>query len=186
MPKVSAEHRERRKEEILAGARRCFARYGYAGATVARLEVETGLSRGAIFNYFPSKDDLFMALTERDADRIADLWAERGFEGALEAIVDQDPAWLGVYVEALQRIRTDEDFRERWTRRGDRSYRTVGAALEDAKETGRIREDIPSGTLSTYLGIVLDGLVLRAALGYPLPDREQLLSLVRQGVAPPR
>jgi AcrR family transcriptional regulator len=185
VPKVTEEHRERRREEILAAARRCFAHYGYGGATVARLEEETGLSRGAIFNYFPSKDDLFMALTERDADRIADLWAERGFEGALEAIVDQDPAWLGVYIEALQRIRTDDAFRERWTRRGDRSYRTVGAALDAAKEAGRIREDVPSGTLSTYLGVVLDGLVLRAALGYPLPDREQLLTLVRQGIAQP-
>jgi AcrR family transcriptional regulator len=185
VPKVSEEHRERRREEILDAARRCFARHGYGGATVARLEEETGLSRGAIFNYFPSKDDLFMALTERDADRIANVWEERGFEGALEAIVDQDPAWLGVYVEALQRIRTDDAFRERWNRRGDRSYRTVGAALEEAKEAGRIRDDVPSGILSTYLGVVLDGLVLRAALGYPLPDREQLLSLVRQGVAPP-
>jgi AcrR family transcriptional regulator len=185
VPKVSEEHRERRREEILDAARRCFARHGYGGATVTRLEEETGLSRGAIFNYFPSKDDLFMALTERDADRIADLWAERGFEGALEAIVDQDPAWLGVYVEALQRIRTDEAFRERWTRRGDRSYRTVGAALDAAKKAGRIREDLTSATLSTYLGVVLDGLVLRAALGYPLPEREQLLSLVRQGVGPP-
>jgi AcrR family transcriptional regulator len=186
VPKVSEEHRERRREEILEAARRCFSRHGYGGATVAKLEEETGLSRGAIFHYFPSKDDLFMALTERDADRIADLWAERGFEGALEAIVDQDPAWLGVYVEALQRIRTDEAFRERWTKRGDRSYRTVGDALENAKSAGRIRVDVPSGTLSTYLGIVLDGLVLRAALGYPLPEREQLLSLVRQGVAPPQ
>lgn len=185
MPKVSQEHRERRQEEILDAARRCFARHGYGGATVTRLEEETGLSRGAIFNYFPSKDDLFMALTDRDADRIADLWAERGFEGALEAIVDQDPAWLGVYVEALQRLRTDEAFRDRWTQRGDRTKRTVGAALEEAKADGRIRDDVPSLTLWTYLGVVLDGLVLRAALGYPLPDREQLLSLVRQGIAPP-
>ena len=63
--------------------------------------------------------------------------------------------------------------------------RTVGAALEEAKADGRIRDDVPSLTLWTYLGVVLDGLVLRAALGYPLPDREQLLSLVRQGIAPP-
>ena len=62
MPKVSAEHKERRREQILDGARRCFARHGYEGATVARLEQEIGLSRGAIFNYFPSKDALFIEL----------------------------------------------------------------------------------------------------------------------------
>ena len=36
--------------------------HGYEGATVARLEQEIGLSRGAIFNYFPSKDALFVEL----------------------------------------------------------------------------------------------------------------------------
>ena len=62
MPKVSEEHKERRREQILDGARRCFAQHGYEGATVARLEQEIGLSRGAIFNYFPNKDALFVEL----------------------------------------------------------------------------------------------------------------------------
>lgn len=44
-------------EEILEAARRCFARHGYEGATVRPLEQESGLSRGAIFNYFASKEE---------------------------------------------------------------------------------------------------------------------------------
>jgi ubiquinone biosynthesis protein COQ9 len=46
VPKVSDEHLEARREEILEGALRAFARYGYEGATVVRLEEEIGLSRG--------------------------------------------------------------------------------------------------------------------------------------------
>ena len=52
MPKVSTEHKQRRREEILAGAQRVFARHGFEGSTVARLEAETCLSRVAIFSYF--------------------------------------------------------------------------------------------------------------------------------------
>ena len=48
--------------QILDGARRAFAEHGYEGATVAGLEREIGLSRGAIFSYFPTKLDLFVAL----------------------------------------------------------------------------------------------------------------------------
>ena len=62
MPKVSNEHKQRRREEILEAAQRVFARHGYEGATVRRLEDETGLSRGAIFSYFESKDALFVAV----------------------------------------------------------------------------------------------------------------------------
>ena len=47
---------------ILDGARRCFARWGYEGATVPRLEREIGLSHGAIFNHFENKLDLFLEL----------------------------------------------------------------------------------------------------------------------------
>ena len=42
MPKVSAEHTEARRRQILEGAQRAFARYGYDGATVAKIEEETG------------------------------------------------------------------------------------------------------------------------------------------------
>ena len=59
VPKVTQEHLDARRAEILEGARRAFARYGYDGATVARLEEATGLSRGAIFHYFDGKKDLF-------------------------------------------------------------------------------------------------------------------------------
>ena len=63
---MSQEHLDARRAEILEGARRAFARYGYQGATVARLEAEIGLSRGAIFHYFDSKLDLFVELAVQD------------------------------------------------------------------------------------------------------------------------
>jgi AcrR family transcriptional regulator len=44
MPRVSEAYLALRRDESLDGARRAFARYGYDGATVARLEEKTGLS----------------------------------------------------------------------------------------------------------------------------------------------
>jgi AcrR family transcriptional regulator len=52
MPRVSQDHLDARRRQILDGSRVCFARYGYEGATVRRLEEATGLSRGAIFHHF--------------------------------------------------------------------------------------------------------------------------------------
>src|SRR5688500_19936811 len=104
MPKVSEEHKEARREQILAGAQRAFARHGYEGATVARLEEETGLSRGAIFNYFENKEALFIALVLRSSDRFVEIWLDQGFRALLEAIVHEDPAWLTVLVDAAWRV----------------------------------------------------------------------------------
>ena len=99
MPRISEERKTERREQILAGARRCFARHGYEGATVVRLEEETGLSRGAIFNYFGSKEELFLELAWRDNERLVRLWLEKGWEAALREIAAEDPEWLGVYLE---------------------------------------------------------------------------------------
>src|SRR3569833_347889 len=45
MPRVSQDHLDARRRQILDGSRVCFARYGYEGATVRRLEEPTGLPR---------------------------------------------------------------------------------------------------------------------------------------------
>jgi TetR/AcrR family transcriptional regulator, transcriptional repressor of aconitase len=113
MPKISAERKTERREQILDGARRAFAEHGYEGATVARLEEEIGLSRGAIFNYFPSKEDLFIELAVRDNARISELWVSEGLESVIREISELDPAWLGVHFELIRRVRTDPDFRAR-------------------------------------------------------------------------
>src|SRR4030095_9222301 len=55
-------------------------RHGYEGATVVRLEREIGLSRGAIFNWFPSKQELFLALAAEDNERLLNLFAGGGFD----------------------------------------------------------------------------------------------------------
>ncbi len=81
MPKISDERKTERREQILAGARRCFAENGYEGATVARLEEATGLSRGAIFNYFASKEDLFVELAVRGHGAHVGALGQRGPRG---------------------------------------------------------------------------------------------------------
>src|SRR5262245_53847768 len=113
MPKISEERKAARREQILEGARRCFAENGYEGATVAKLEHELGLSRGSLFNYFPSKEDLFVELAVRDSARMSDIWIGEGLEAVVREVVELDPAWLSVYLELFRRVRTDDDFRER-------------------------------------------------------------------------
>ncbi len=52
------EQSERRRQAILAAARRCFGRDGYAGATVAVIAEEAGVSNGLLYQFFRNKDHL--------------------------------------------------------------------------------------------------------------------------------
>jgi AcrR family transcriptional regulator len=114
VPKVSPEHVEARRAQILRGARKAFARWGYEGATVPRLEREIGLSHGAIFNYYRSKLELFLALAREDHVRFHEIWHERGYAGLARHIAEADPEWLSVYLDLHRRLHTDTELRRKW------------------------------------------------------------------------
>jgi AcrR family transcriptional regulator len=186
MPKISEERRTERREQILEGARRCFAENGYEGATVVKLEEEIGLSRGAIFNYFPSKEDLFIELAVRDSRRMSEIWVNEGLEAIVREVVELDPEWLAVYLELFRRVRTDPDF----GRRIDERQKAVAPAnrqrIEEAQREGEFRDDIDSKEIGTFVNLVLNGLALMRASGEELPSTDLVLALLRDAIGPDR
>src|SRR5213592_1460682 len=58
-------------DEILAAAERRLREGGYQSLSVAALARELGLAQNAIYWYFPSKDELFVATLRRMLDEIA-------------------------------------------------------------------------------------------------------------------
>jgi TetR/AcrR family transcriptional regulator, transcriptional repressor of aconitase len=64
MPKVSQEHLQRRRQQILEAATECFARQGFHGTSMQDIFDASGLSAGAVYRYFPSKDSLIKAIAE--------------------------------------------------------------------------------------------------------------------------
>lgn len=186
MPRISEEEKVARREHVLAGARRCFGRYGYEGATVIRLEQEIGLSRGAIFNWFPTKEDLFLELAGRDNNRIITTWIEEGLEAALRAVLEEDPEWLGVYLGVAHRLRTDPEFRKRWEARAPKEQEAeIMARMREDQAAGVLRSDLEPQEIGGFLGVIFDGVALHRAAGYE-PPLEVVLSLVRAALDPGR
>jgi AcrR family transcriptional regulator len=185
MPKISDERRTERREQILDGARRCFAEHGYEGATVARLEREIGLSRGAIFNYFPSKEDLFLELSSRDTKRVSEVFLDQGLEGVLHEILEFDPSWLSVYLELVRRARTDPAFRERLDRRETEFVMANRARVEEAQRAGEIRDDLDPKSLGIFVNLVLHGLMIQRATGEDPPPVGLVLGLLEDAIGGP-
>jgi len=182
VPKISEERREARRTEILEAAQRCFAEHGYEGATVVRLEEATGLSRGAIFNYFPNKQALFVALTAASSDRFVEIWLERGFRALLEEIAHADPDWIAVQIEAARRIRTDPVFREQVELLVERNRRLREERY--ARLRPQVRDDIPLATIAAFFSFLANGFAFERIAGATIPDLDQLMQLIETGVGP--
>lgn len=185
VPKVSPEHKERRRREILDAARGCFARHGYEGATVARLEDATGLSRGAIFNYFPNKEAIFIELAAESSERLAEVWLRQGFRALLDEIVAEDPDWLAVQLEAVRRVRTDESFRRQLEEHEAVVQERRGSRLEQLRRQG-YRDDVPLEAIGMFMSIFANGLAIRVTTDDPIPDLDVVAKLMETGVAPRR
>ena len=182
MPKISEEKRNARREQILTGARRCFAAYGYEGATVARLEDEIGLSRGAIFNYFPSKEALFVELAVQDSARMSEVWINEGLEAIVREVLELDPAWLTVNLELIRRVRTDTAFRRRIEQRQEAFVPLNRARIEEAQRDGELRSDLAANEIGAFVNLVLNGLALQRASGDEPPPVELVLGLLQDAI----
>jgi len=65
---------EATRRKLLDAALRVFARDGFEAARIEDIAAESGHTRGAFYANFDTKEDLFLALLEKNAsDRIADL-----------------------------------------------------------------------------------------------------------------
>ena len=167
VPRVSQDQLDARRQEILAGARACFARHGYEGATVRRLEEETGLSRGAIFHHFRDKESLFLAVPRTTRPRWrspspATAWC-RSCETCSEepdATGSDVAGWLGTQLEVSRRLRTDPEFASA----GPAGPTAITAATRERlarqREAGVLRDDVPVAHWQRFLELAYDGLVL--------------------------
>ena len=62
MPRVDDSYLESRRRQIMDAAITCFARDGFHRTTMQDIVAQTGLSAGAIYRYFPSKEDIVAAI----------------------------------------------------------------------------------------------------------------------------
>ena len=88
MARVTQAHIDARTQDILGGAMRLFARKGIEETTMQEIAGEAGISAGAIYRYYPSKEHLVRAVFDgcnRGAEQLFDE-AAAGTETPLEAL----------------------------------------------------------------------------------------------------
>ena len=74
MPKVTEDYRVARRQEIADAALRAFRRKGFHATSMAEIIAEAGLSAGAIYGHFPSKEALVVDVASRIVDsRVAEI-----------------------------------------------------------------------------------------------------------------
>jgi TetR/AcrR family transcriptional regulator, transcriptional repressor of aconitase len=188
VPKVSAQYRDERRAHILAAARRCFVRDGFHQTSMQDLVCEAGMSSGAVYRYFASKDAMIVAIAEENLDQIVAIVRESVADGvdlgaALAAALEfassrhADDGFaaiaLVVWSEALRNPALAVRLRE--------SFDQAGKALaETARTTSATGIELAPDVLAKTLLCVLPGYLLQVAIRgadavAPIPDAVRAL-----------
>jgi AcrR family transcriptional regulator len=69
MPRITDEHRQARRNQILEAARACLHDHGLEAVSMEMIIARSGLSTGAVYGYFKGKDEIInAAVTEGTAE----------------------------------------------------------------------------------------------------------------------
>ena len=66
MPKVSEEHKENRKQEIIDACEKIYKERGFTAVNIKEISTATSFTRPAIYSYFETKDEILLALLDRE------------------------------------------------------------------------------------------------------------------------
>ena len=84
MPRVSREMVEKRPGEIIDACRRLYRTMAFKEITLKEISKETSLSRPSIYNYFQTKEEIFLALLEEEyrlwADDLDQILSHNGYD----------------------------------------------------------------------------------------------------------
>jgi AcrR family transcriptional regulator len=91
----------RRQEEILAAAATLFAKHGYSGTDTQLLAETMNIGKGTLYRYFPSKQELFLAVADRAMRKLREQVddAIAGIEEPLERMGRGIRAYLTFFAE---------------------------------------------------------------------------------------
>ena len=179
MPKVTDAHTEARKQQIMEAAQACFSRQGFHQTSIQDICQEAGLSPGAVYTYFSSKDHIIAASCLECQQGVADLVNAAKSQGSsplesLDFIFDHGLEMLGgealheplmmnvqVWAEAMR----SEEIKEALL---SVTFNNLGQAFADLFEQAQERGEVDPRLDPRALGITVmgmfHGLVLHKSL----------------------
>jgi AcrR family transcriptional regulator len=169
MPRVSQEHLEARRRQILTAAWRCFAHNGFHQTSMQDILAESGLSAGAVYRYFAGKHELIRTIALEAVTELRGTLAELkaaepppSLLEAVERIVDsvialqaqpEDPTLIAL--QAWAESRRDPQLREFFDEVFESIHADYTTVVARAQSAGRY----PAEADPEAVGRVLFGLV---------------------------
>jgi AcrR family transcriptional regulator len=168
MPKVIPEYKDLAKKRIIDAAYKIFYRKGYHSSTMNDVAKEVGVSKGSLYSYFKSKEELLQITNQSSSDSFNDyFYSENSLEPLKEIYnymlksigslhLDFQITALSYQNNKIQRVNRDS-----YKKKLD----TLKFFVENQQKKGNIRDDVPAGNIAQLLIGVYTDIAMQLIIG---------------------
>lgn len=173
MPKLKPETQLARREHILDAAEICFARAGFHRSTMQDICKEAGVSPGALYGHFASKEALIAGIAERDRSKLANQLSELASAPDLLAALShlgehytlEEPRHKRLLcIEIGCESTRNEEVREIFQSVDRFAHQSFRDLFAKAKAEGKVAPQVDTDMLAQLIAIIGDGLFWRRAV----------------------
>lgn len=172
MPRLSQETLEKRKAHIIKSAFNVFSRKGYALTSMDDIVKEASVSKGGIYHYFKSKEEIFLEIAEMRLGKRRTLvellsgedtvvgFFEKYIMTILESLKEEESIMTAKFSFEFWAILTrDPNLRRLAQDRYDRFYELLEGVISSGIDSGELRPDIDIETTAFVMIATLDGMI---------------------------
>jgi AcrR family transcriptional regulator len=168
MPKVVSEYKDLAKKRIIDAAYKIFYRKGYLSSTMNDVAKEVGVSKGSLYSYFKSKEELLQTTSQLSVDSFNDYFYSENSLEPLEEIYNDMLKSIGSLHLDFQI--TALSYQNKEIQRANRnSYKkkldTLKFFVENQQKKGNIRGDVPAGNIAQLLIGVYTDIAMQLIIG---------------------
>lgn len=173
MPRIIREYRDEVKRKIIRAAFTHFLKKGYHGTTMGSIAESLGVTKPALYQYFPSKEDLFAAVAELARDEFKGT-LERSYEGRdirdgsaalFDALLRYVPQFNSMYSEMLLLAARNERLRLVLVQDRKEDIWVIERFIRRQQETGLVSRKLDPRVLSLACDALANGLLMDVLMG---------------------
>jgi AcrR family transcriptional regulator len=179
------------RQRVLAAAAATFGRRGYEHTSLDDVAAEAGLTKGAIYSSFVSKQALFAALmADQVRERLVGVTLAVDGSRTLAELADSaghamtdatfnDPDWHVVFLEYWTRVMRQPELREAFAADRDATHAMIAEFLQRQADTAGAALPMPAERLAIVLLALSNGLAIEQLLEPGRADRALLADTLR-------
>ncbi|MGD0978480.1 MAG: TetR/AcrR family transcriptional regulator [Candidatus Bathyarchaeia archaeon] len=174
MPKMILEYKKAVISKIIQTALDIFSKNGYRGTTMGDIAKELGVSKGALYSYFKSKDDILKEIFQSNHQILREILCKsldsqdyvQTMEKAYKLMTEKYHEFIHTSFEIFALASHDKDMRKIVREDHEKDVEVIREFVQNLMEKGSIRTDADPRIMAQLIDALFTGIWVNLIMGY--------------------